>query len=517
MRIDDRTYNEKEFRLLGSSAYELTTSLARYGDYDLIQLIMALSSGAGAQQRDPSESFFIGRMIVRDAKEEFGVHPGEEEISDYLRTLRVFTGPDGAFSAEAYRTFIERGMGRLGMTEKDLRNLASDILAAKQINAIVGSGLGVNSDIIAKSLALDNQLITGELARLEMAPFEEAIQPTEEDIKAHWEIISDSFTTEPLRKFTYVVATPVLPEEASDAIPEAPETLADAAASDEARAAAEKKRDELRAANATKLAEERRKKQMELDSLVDDFLFKLEGQKGSGFEELAAANGWEVKTTELFGRSASPAELDVELRSSTRGGKAIDELFRIQETADPFSKISEAIAIGENQWIVARLDGEELSRTKTYEEARDDARAQYISEKAAEALKTAAQEAVTQIETLMAADKSFAEAAAAAGIAETREFSAITSTYRPDGAFEPQNLFEAIRNVDPGSIAEVITESDRAFIVHVAKREVVKEENMAARIESEINSRANDNEMIAFVSWINARTEAAKVELLYNR
>lgn len=516
MRIGDRTYSEKEFRLLGSSAYELTTSLARYGDYDLIQLVMALSSGTGAMQ-DPTESFFIGRMIVRDAKEEFGVHPGEEEISDYLRTLRVFTGPDGGFSAEAYRTFIERGMGRLGMTEKDLRDLASDILAARQINAIVGAGLGVNPDIIAKSLALDNQLVTGELARLELAPFEEAIQPTEEEIKAYWELVSDSFTTEPRRKFTYVVATPNLPEEASDATPEAPETLADAAASDEARAATEKKREEVKAANATKLAEERRKKQMELDSLVDDFLFKLEGQKGAGFEELAEANGWEVRTSGLFARSESPAELDVELRSSTRGGKAIDELFRVQETADPFSKISEAIAIGENQWIVARFDGEEPSRTKTYEEARDDARAQYISEKAAAALKAAADEAVTKIETLMSAGKSFAEAAAEAGIPETREFTAITSTYRPDGASEPQNLFEATRNVDAGSIAEVIIESDRAFVVHVAKREVVKEENTVARLDSELSSRTNENETIAFVSWVNARTEAAKVELLYKR
>lgn len=510
LRVDGRTYSEKEFRLLGSGAYDLTSSLARSGDYDLYQFLMGLSTGATSQD-DAAEKFFVGRMIVRNAKEEFGIYPGEEDISEYLRKLRVFAGPDGEFSAEAYRNFIDRGMGRLGMTEKDLRELASDVLATKQINAIVGSGLGVDSDVIAKTLALDNQLISGEIAKIELTPFEEKIQPTEEEIRTYWDVISDSFTTEPLRKFTYVVATPTLPEEAA----EAPETIAEAAATDEAKAAAEKKKEEERAKNATRLAEERRKKQMELDSLVDDFLFKLEEQKGTGFEELAKENGWEVKTTELFARTDSPADLDVDLRSSSRGGKAIDELFRIQETADPFSKISEAIAVGENQWIVARLDGEEPSRAKTYEEARDEARAQYISEKAVDALKVAAEEAVTKIQTLMSADKSFAEAAAEAGIPGTKEFTAITSTYRPDGASEPQNLFEATRNVDPGSIAEVIIESDRAFIVHVAKREVVKEENIAARIESEVTSRANQNETIAFVSWITAQTEAAQVEQLY--
>ena len=81
-----------------------------------------------------------------------------------------------------------------------------------------------------------------------------------------------------------------------------------------------------------------------------------------------------MKTTELFARSAAPKELDLKLRSSSRGGKAVDQLFLIQETSDPFSKISEAIAVGDNQWIVARIDGEEKSRAKTFEEARGDAR-----------------------------------------------------------------------------------------------------------------------------------------------
>ncbi len=189
----------------------------------------------------------------------------------------------------------------------------------------------------------------------------------------------------------------------------------------------------------------------------------------------------------------------------------------IHETSDAFSKFSEAIAIGENQWLVARLDGEEVSRPKTYEEARAEARAQYISEKAAEALKTAANEAVTKIKTLMTAGKSFADAAKEAGIAETKAFTSIASTYRPDGATEPQNLFEASRNVDPGSIADVIMESDRAFILYVAKREVVRDDIAAAKVDAEIKARTNENETYAFVSWISARVEAAKVELLYKR
>ena len=514
LKVAGRTYNDKEFRSLGSSSFELTSNLARSGDFGLYQFLMGLSTGATSQD-DAAEKFFVGRMIIRQAKEEFGIYPGNDEISAYLKTLRVFAGPDQKFNPETYRNFIEKGMGRLGMTEKDLRELASDVLASKKITAIIGSGLSPERDAVAKNLALENQQITGDVAKIELTPLEEKIQPTEEEIKKYWETLSDSFTTEPRRKFTYIIATPTVTEEPK--IDDTPESIADTTASDEVKKAASKKKDEEKAKRATEFAEARRKQQLETDSLVDDFLFKLEEQKGVGFEELAKSNGWEIKTSELFPRSTSPKDLDVNLRSSSRGGKAVDQLFLIKETSDPFSKISEAVAVGENQWVVARLDGEEKSRPKTYEEARADARAQYISEKAAESMKTAANEAITKIKTSLTAGKSFAEAAKDAGIAETKAFSSITSTYKPDGANEPANLFEAARNVDAGSIAEAIIEADRAFILHVAKREVVREPNAAARIDNEVISRANENEIAAFTSWITARTAAAKVEQLYKK
>jgi hypothetical protein len=102
-------------------------------------------------------------------------------------------------------------------------------------------------------------------------------------------------------------------------------------------------------------------------------------------------------------------------------------------------------------------------------------------------------------------------------VPDTKSFAAITSTYRPDEATEPKNLFEASKTIDPGSFADVILESDRAFILHVAKREVVKAADAATRIESEVTSTGNNNETIAFTSWMTARTEAAKVQQLYKR
>ena len=182
---------------------------------------------------------------------------------------------------------------------------------------------------------------------------------------------------------------------------------------------------------------------------------------------------------------------------------------------DAASRVSEPIAVGEGQWLVARLDGEEASRVKTYAEARADARAQYILEKGIEGLKAAAEEASGKIKEGLAAKKSFADAAKEAGVTEVKTVANVTRTYRPDALSEPQGLFEEARTTDPGALTNTIVESDRAFIVHVVKREVVKEENAAARLDAEVSNSAAGNAFAAFHSWLAAETEAAKVEDLY--
>ncbi|HSP43415.1 MAG TPA: peptidyl-prolyl cis-trans isomerase [Luteolibacter sp.] len=250
---------------------------------------------------------------------------------------------------------------------------------------------------------------------------------------------------------------------------------------------------------------------------MDDFAFQLEEQEGAGFEELAKEFGFEPVATELFTQSAPPEALDVNLRSSSRGGKAIDELFRIVPTSDPVSKISQPIAIGENQWLVARLDEEEPSRPKTFEEAKDEARDRYINEKATETMRAAADTAVEKIKEGLAAGQSFADAAKAAGIENTGEFTKVTSSYRPDPATEPRNLFDATRYVDPGSLAEIVVEADRAFVIHVASREVEKNPEAATRIDGELARAANTYETTAFIGWLAERAEAADVQRLYRR
>jgi peptidyl-prolyl cis-trans isomerase D len=507
IKVEGRTYTDKEFSNLGTSAYQLTQSLAQSGDFPLYSFLFGMSGDAQSQDK-AMENFFANRMLLRSAKEEFGIYPGEEEIDSFIRKLRAFTGPNGEFSQETYRNFIEKGIGRLGLTEGDIRALASDVIAQAKLAEILGAGLTANRDAVAKNSTLDGQRIAVDIARLDIDPIEEKIDPSEEEIKTYWDTVQDAFKTPEKRKYTYLIAKPTFPAEPAEIA-----ALA-ADATEEAKAEHEK----AKAARAAEIAEKRRKAQLETGGKADDFLYQLESQKDLSFDKLAKREGWELKTTELFALADAPAELKAALRASSTQGTAADELFRMVVTSDPLSKISPAIAIGEDEWLIARLDETEKVRVQTYAEARAEARARLIGEQAAAALKKATEEASEKMKAALTAGKSFADAAKEAGITiETVSLPEVTAGYQGDTTKVPSGLFNAAKYTDPGTLTEPVIESDRAFIVHVGKREIVKQENAETALEAEIRRAEETTRIAAFNSWLAAKTEAAGVETLYNK
>ena len=508
IKVAGRTYNDKEFNNLGASAYQLTQSLAQSGDMQLFSFLFGISGNAEFGSTKSMENFFAGRMLLRSAKEDFGIYPGEEEIDSFIRKLRAFTGPDGEFSQEQYRNFIEKGIGRLGLTEGDIRDLASDVIAQTKLAEILGAGLSTDRNAVAKNSALGGQRIAVEVARIDLDPIKAKIDPSEEEIKTYWETTKDAFKTSEKRKFTYLTVKPNIPAEPA----EIPAPAADATA--EVKAEYEKSK----ATREAGIAEDRRKARLATDKLADDFVYELVDDKSADFEKLAEKNSWALKTTELFALADAPDELKAALRSSSTPGTAADELFRVIVTSDPLSKISPAIAIGEDEWLIARLEETEEVRVQAYEEASADARARLILEQAAAALKKATEEAAEKIKAALADGKTFTDATKEAGITtETVNLPEVTAGYQGDTNKVPSTLFDSAKYTDPGALTQPVIESDRAFIIHVAKREIVKKEDAATALEADFKRAQDALRISAFNSWLAAKTETAGIETLYNK
>jgi peptidyl-prolyl cis-trans isomerase D len=508
IKVAGRSYSDKEFNRLGASSYQITQSLAQSGDFQLFSFLFGISGEAEFGSNESMENFFASRMILRNAKKEFGIYPGEEEIDSFIRKLRAFTGPDGEFSQERYRSFIEKGIGRLGLTEGDIRELASDVIAQTKLAEILGAGLTTDRNAVAKSAAIAAQRIAVDIARLDLDPIEAKIEPTEEEIKTYWETVKDAFKTSEKRSFTYVILKPDMPAEEA----EIPAPAADA--TEEAKAEYEK----AKATRDAKIAEDRRKARLEIGTMADDFVNYFVDHKDAVFEKLAEEKKLEVKTTGLFVQADAPEDLKTALRASSTQGTAADELFRMMITSDPLSKISPAIAIGEDDWLIARLDGTEEVRVQTYEEARAEARARLIAEQATTALKKATDEAAEKIKAALGEGKSFADASKQAGITtETVSLTDVTAGYQGDTSKTPSTLFDAAKFTDPGALTQPLIESDRTFIIHVAKREIVKQEDAKTALEAEFERAQEALRISAFSSWLVAKKETVGVETLYNK
>jgi len=520
IKIGSRTYSDVEYRQLGIDGREIVNSLAQAGDFQrMYQFLfsMAPDSMFSGNPAAGDEQFFINRMLIRQAKKEFGIHPGEEEISEFTRSLAAFRGANEEFDPEMYARYVEKGIGRMGLSERDFRDLISDIIATGHIRGIISSGLLAHPTATASRAALDQQKISGSVAHLKLAPFKEEIKPTDEQLKAYWELIQDAFVTEEQRRFTYILVTPNMPAEEASADEEKQPTLAEAAMSDEAKAEAAKKKAEEKAAKEAELAEKRRIAQRELDAMVDDFTYALEEQDGRDFEKLASSEkyGWEIRTTDLFTIGNPPDDLRLELRNSSRGGSAVDILFSIITTSDPISRISQPLAVGENQWLVARLDETIPSRTKSFEEAREQALAQYIEEEAMKALDKAVKEAAAKVETALKDGKSFADACIEAGLTEVEPFEGVDANARPTSQSQPSGLFQLARTIDPGQVAEPTIQGDHAYLIHVSSREIVENDETKGRFENEVSIATNQNSMAAFSDWLDGKAEAALIERYY--
>jgi hypothetical protein len=545
--VAGKTYNSRDFQKLADGPVSLGQMMLKMGDFSVYQFVFELAKG-GSASGDMREQFFVGRVILRNARDEFGIHPNHDEVSEHIRTMRAFAEkPDdprqnpmmaagGPFVEKEYREFIDKTIGRLGMTENDFHDLVADMLALSKLKAILGSGITADRDAVVAANALTRQRITAELARLDLAPFEDKLQPAEEEIKAYWEPIKDGFKTELRRKFTYLLISPVFPPDPAME-PEPKETLADATLTAEAKEEARKKREDEKAQKAAAYADTKRKIQFQIDTLADDFNTKLvdelEKADGKTFDQLVEEYSkqaeealkdpnsdyrakWEVKTTDLFVQSQPPAELTMPVRASSSGGKVVDALFAIHPVPEQeATKFTLPIPVGEGQWLVGRLDGEEKVREQTYGEARADARAKLIEEKATADMKAAAEAALAKVKEAVAAGKTFAEAAKEAGLLGAKTITDLTSSRRVDQPTEPANLFQDASKVDPGSFAEVIVEPERAFILRVVKREVVREANAEMMADAAVNRANNENETFVFDAWLAAKVEDAKVDQLY--
>lgn len=501
--VDDNSYSMSEFRKKGEASQSLAMGMGLY------QYVITMGGNlGGGNQEEANKQFFVNRLLVEQACEEFGIHPGDAEVAAALKAMPVFQGQDGTFDQAKYNMIATEGIGRYGMTEKDLMELVRDSLATKKLASVIGGGLSSDRQSALESVASRDQQVTIQVARTALSTFQANLKPTDEELKTAWETTKDRYQTERKIKVTYFIAKPTYPE-AKKEEPKLPDAL-----TEEDKKKAEKEAADKKAAEEAALAEQKRKVDNELADAVDAFLADLQNSEGKDFDKLAQDNSWELVTTEFFPRTAVPPALSVNLRSTTGAARAAaDFLFQLDMSKDLLARCSEALPIADGAWLIARLDEEEASRTKTFEEAKEDLTKDYIAEKAGEALKKDSDEKATKIREALAAGKNFADAAKGLGL-EPKAHGPFKATDKLEGETDVSTLFQTASSVDPGALADPVMRPDGALFVYVEKREIVKDPARAERVNQAVTMSMRSLENSAFDAWLKAKLESTKVEML---
>ena len=534
LEANGRILDQQEYRRMGDSTLQLASEagLHLYVNFLIVpdapqlqQAMQLLQYGYPNYYRtmgrnlkaDDFNRFISNRIIIQQAMQSMGVRASDEEINTAIMSSPSFSS-EGKFDNAKYASFIEKRLGRLGMTEKDLREIVHESLCLNKIIEIVGGGLLVPRQAAQDLLEAQMQAVSISRVVFNRDDFVEKEQPSEEEIKAYWDTHQDAYKTEEQRRINYILLT--LPPETQ--VKSSPATLPADATEEQKKAHAEAEQARLdaeaqvKAQLADKRAQDARSIQKEIDQISQEIYDSEEEKKPLDFAAILTKRNHQIKQTGLFSRSKLPKEIAaLKLRGNFNKGKTIADFIFGHSTAsqDPYDLVSDALPVGEHGWIVFTLEEVVEPTLLDYTAARGAARAQLVSENGSIKVKEAAQVARAATAELVKSGKSFDEAATEQGLTPV-QIGPFTINDRETQSKEPSYrlLHQKASGLNPGDLSESIDENDRSLFFYLISREVEDTEESKQRIESVINNGKNQIMMIAFLNWLQQQYQEADVK-----
>jgi hypothetical protein len=180
---------------------------------------------------------------------------------------------------------------------------------------------------------------------------------------------------------------------------------------------------------------------------------------------LAEAEGFEVKSTELFVEDEPPA-------SPIVPAELVAEIFKGSMETDE-GLLVPVQGVTPKGFYVARLLEVVESSERSFEDAKEDLREKLIEKKAKEAMEEAVKAASEKFATALGEGKSFADAAAEQELT-VRDIDEFSTMKRPTGD-NASEIVTAAAKVTTGSVSELVEAGENALLVHVAKRVAASE------------------------------------------
>ena len=487
----------KQLRDPGLTGYALdiieNRRLSPYASFGFYQM------GISSQQ---AQRFVTRRIVISKTAAEYGIYPSTELAKKHIKDQIFAQG--GKFNPAAYQAFLKE-MGSSGLQEEDFVELVAESLVYERLKNLVSSGLQTPNNLTDRSIKFQQQTLDLTTVEIGIDRYKKEIKPTEEEIKEYWKENDFKYLTDREIRISYITEKPVYATPRPVAPVRAP------GSSDEDF----KKIDE---AYQKELAKWELEVETPSDRLVAakiaDLCFLVDESDGKKFDEEIKNAKLNLTSTELFSAKNVPA--DLKLLNSKDGSSIADLIFQIKISDSLKYRIPAPIKLEGNGWFYVRFDEEVKPITKTYEQAKELAKADYIQEKAHAAMLADVENTKEKLAKLIKDGTTAEEAAKINNLkAEVRTgitYSNLGKDERGQVANSEYEIFENGTITDNQSFSKKnVEEQDKVILVYLNKREVV---NTAEVVDTRLRIQKARSEMLqdsVFRAWFDDAIAKANI------
>ena len=185
-------------------------------------LNLSSADGQAALYQDASLSVFLqaGMTNIPEAQmQEFALQryaslylanqlnlpdPNEEQLKEFIQSVRSFTGPEGKFDATAYATFRENLKTGGGFTEADIKCVLEDDYRARRVNTLLAGPGYVEGGEIAFQLTRADTTWSVDIAKVDYESFAPSIEPTDDALRTYFANNAFRYETPAMVRVSYI-------------------------------------------------------------------------------------------------------------------------------------------------------------------------------------------------------------------------------------------------------------------------------------------------------------------------
>ena len=339
MRVYGRDYPRDEYQRLLQSR-ELAEML---GQFQFVSILSSLDPRFGDPQGRNTIDYMVNLLVLREEAPKLGIKVTNEEVRNWVQSLPVLQ-TDGEFDPARAQQVV-RNLGAYGMGQREINQLAVDVISLRRLTELVGGNISAAPNLIDSWYSIRNHTLKASVIQIPFETFEQQVEVSEEEIQRAFEENTGRFQRPEQRSLKYVHM----------AFPEETEEMS---------------------------AEERRTQRNRFSTRIHELAVKALDEP-ENFADIMTEAGFEVRTTGLFAREEPPEGLEQEeqlLRA------AFGLLF-------PEIIIGDPVRAAEGGYILFEVTDREAPKPRELEEVREEVRELVHQRKVREA----AQEAATDL------------------------------------------------------------------------------------------------------------------------